>query len=282
MKKVWSVIATIVSAIMLTLVLTACSSSSNDGIEPPSGKYDVLEKDADGKIYRRSANICMQADIDNINSLSQAAKKAASDAGATLGLESNYLSDDYGYSYLQFKVANDKVDQFAEALKKLDAEIISERNAIENVTEQYASIQAEIASLESQLEDYKAMQSQEGISDSAKIALIEKIAGTEKSLREAKDKSGAEFASGYTLYNVSISNNHSGSAWGVIIPLVLLLQLPAAAVVAIVLLAVNLGKQKRRADNLQKQLDEHSAEYHLYTKQKNGLSHARRSVFFTR
>lgn len=262
MKKVWSVIATIVSAIMLTLVLTACSSSSNDGIEPPSGKYDVLEKDADGKIYRRSANICMQADVDNINSLSQAAKKAASDAGATLGLESNHFSDDYGYSYLQFKVANDKVDQFAEALKKLDAEIISERNAIENVTEQYASIQAEIASLESQLEDYKAMQSQEGISESAKIALIEKIAGTEKSLREAKDKSGAEFASGYTLYNVSISNNHSGSgsAWGVIIPLVLLLQLPAAAVVAIVLLAVNLGKQKRRADNLQKQLDEQSAE----------------------
>lgn len=261
MKKVWSVIATIVSVIMLTLVLTACSSSSNDGIEPtPGGKYDVLEKDADGKIYRRSANICMQADVDNINSLSQAAKKAASDAGATLGLESNYLSDDYGYSYLQFKVANDKVDQFAEALKKLDAEIISERNAIENVTEQYASIQAEIASLESQLEDYKAMQSQEGISESAKIALIEKIAGTEKSLREAKDKSGAEFASGYTLYNVSISNNHSGSAWGVIIPLVLLLQLPAAAVVAIVLLAVNLGKQKRRADNLQKQLDEQSAE----------------------
>lgn len=260
MKKVWSVIAAIVSVLMLTLVLTACSSPS-DSIEPmPSGKYDVVEKSSDGKIFRRSASVCMQADVDKISSLSQAAKKAASDAGATLGAESNYISGDYGYSYLQFKVANDKVEQFSEALRKLDAEITSERNEVEEVTEQYAGIQSEIASLESQLEDYKAMQSQEGISEDTKIALIEKIANTEKKLREAKADFGAEFADGYALYTVSINDNNSGSAWGVIIPLVILLQLPAAAVVAIVLLAVNLGKQKRRADNLQKQLDEHSAE----------------------
>lgn len=255
MKKQFAIIAILLALCILGLVLAACSSESGDSPRGDSN-YDVLDPSEDGKIVRRETYVNMESDGDDVQKIVDQILIAAKNNGATLGYEYFY-SGDRNNAYLGFKVENDKADAFVAAVKAVckdnGGDVVAVNKTITDVTSQYASDDYNLTLLQNKLAEYKKLQQESGLSYQDKIQLIDQIATTEKAIAELQSTDNKYYAADCALVTLYVGERTS--AWEIVIPLAIALTLPAGVVVAIVLLAVNLGKQKHRADRLQKQID---------------------------
>ena len=247
MKKTLFKIFVLIFAVLLVFSFAACGSYDSGNFEPVEDGSEIVNNDVNRKIVY---TVRIGIDSGNVKET----KKSITDKNTALGgyveeANEQYKGDKIESVYLVLRVPTEKLDELITSVEE-GGNVYSKRIETTDITESYVRAQAKKTALEERRALLNAMLEDDALSPSDRITVINEISSVNAELLSAElSINSYDSMAAYSTVYVNVYEKRIALAP---IGIIILMFLGFGAVVAVVVLAVNLFTAKQRLKEYKK------------------------------